>query len=102
MKTAKVYLCLPKTTKHGFLLTRSRAFVPTPTLRGTLGEGLQTQDDFHKLDFFRALSQFDETRQVANYSYFSAARRINCRWLQGSKFDGVASIRGTATILGAH
>ena len=103
---SKFYFCRPKKTRTRIVRAHACAEVPTPTLRRLLGEALQRQDNTIKLDFFCALRQSSETRSTAGYIYeswfhvyLSAAKTIQCHWIQG--LDGVSSLTGTSTLINA-
>ena len=77
--------------------------VPTQKVRLLLGEELQRQSNIIKVKFFNALRQSSETCQAAGiifenwfFCFFSAARTIQCNWVQGS---GVPSLEGTTNLL---
>ncbi|KAN0073583.1 hypothetical protein V8E55_012190 [Tylopilus felleus] len=95
---SQFYFCRPyNDAETGMQRTRFGPSVPTRTLRRLLGEALQMQDNFLKLDFFLALRQIASTRQAAGYiyenwfhTYFSAGKPIECHWLEDS--NGVSSL----------
>lgn len=101
---SQFYFCRPHySAEPGMHRRLLGVSVPTRTLRHLLGEALQKQNDFVKLDFFNALSQLDSTHQTAGciyeswfHSYFSAGKGIECHWVQGS--DCVSSLTGANLI----
>jgi hypothetical protein len=101
---SQFYFCRPRyNTEPGMHRRLLGASVPTRTLRRLLGEALQKQNNFVKLEFFLALSQPDSTRQAAGciyeswfHSYVSAEKCIECHWVQGS--NGNSSLTGTNLI----
>ena len=101
---SQFYFCRPDySAEPGMRRRLLGASVPTRTLRRLLGEALQKQNNFVKLEFFHALSQPDSTRQAAGdifeswfHSYFSAGKGIECHWVQG--LNSVSSLTGTNLI----
>ncbi|KAF8559894.1 hypothetical protein OG21DRAFT_1502239 [Imleria badia] len=95
---SQIYFCRPFNDAGAGMQRRLLgASVPTRTLCRLLGEALQKQDNFLKLDFSRALRQSASTRQAAGFiyenwfhTYFSVGRPIECHWLQG--LHGVSSL----------
>lgn len=102
---SQFYFCKPYVSPEGIIDHElTVACVPTPTLCNLLGDALKEVNGELRLNFFRCMSQVDQTRVAAGYifeswfhSFFCAARTIHCHWLDDA--PGVASLQGTRTFI---
>ena len=100
---SQIFFCQPQLEGSKINRMLSCATVPTKTIRRLLGEALQHQHTRVRVNFFNALRQSSQMSQAAGVifenwflSFFSAARTIQCNWVQES---GVSELKGRTTVI---
>ncbi|KAF8552150.1 hypothetical protein OG21DRAFT_1486446 [Imleria badia] len=101
------YFIRPEKTPEGTDHMLPRVSVPTPTLCSLLAEALGQESHTIKLDFFRALSRLEGTRQTAGDIYKSwlhsfismQGTEIECEWLLTLGLTRTQNLQGTASVI---